>query len=96
MPSDFDAPEAEEQDAPSSGMMDKPEGNEQEEMGSEMFLVNKTVYPNAQPGDTFTVRVDRVQEDELECSVVHEDENEAPEGMEEEAGAEPPADSMFA
>ena len=52
--------------------MDKEQGDD-----SETFLVNKNAYPDAKPGDTFKMRVVRVHDDEMECSVEKDDEHEA-------------------
>ena len=63
------------------GDMDKEQGDE-----SETFLVNKNAYPDAKPGDTFKARVERVHDDEMECSVEKDDEQaEGEEAAPEEA-----------
>ena len=54
--------------------------------GGETFLVNKSAYPDAKPGDMFKMRVEQVHDDEMECSVMKDDEHE-------EGGEEPPAEA---
>jgi hypothetical protein len=74
-------------DAPDEGAQPGDEGAEQQppESQRESFLVNKSAFPNAQPGDEIMGRVVRVLPDELEVEPVEKDEDEQ---------ARPPADEM--
>ena len=77
------------QDAPQSpGMGSQSEPDDQ--TGS-TFLINKEVYPEAKPGDTFTVRVERVHDAEMECSLVKGDEEQTQEPALDEGDGEPSA-----
>jgi|SRR5271170_1185394 len=94
-----------EDDAPKNQVGDDagmPEGSEPRGQGEdgegegETFMVNKEAYPEAKPGDTFMMRVERVHEGEMECSVEKpEEDEEHGEGEEAMAGAEAPPDSMM-
>ena len=55
--------------------------------GGETFLVNKSAYPDAKPGDMFKMRVEQVHDDEMECSVMKDD------GEQEEGGEPPPEEA---
>ena len=76
----------------------EPRGRDKDGEGErETFLVNKEAYPDAKPGDTFTMRVERVHEGEMECSVEKPEEHEEGEHDEDAmAGKEGvPMDSMM-
>jgi hypothetical protein len=77
--------ENEEETAPSQTSEQSPQGDGQDRQEGEnsTFLINKEAYPEAKPGDLFTVRVERVHDQEMECSLVKEDEEKPPGGSEE-------------
>lgn len=67
------------EDAPAKNapMPDADKGDPADkESDGETFLVNKQAYPDAKPGDMFKMRVVRVHEDEMECSVEKDDEQQ--------------------
>jgi hypothetical protein len=83
----FDSPE----DSPEPQQGE--EGEEQGEQSSqESFLVAKTSFPNAQPGDEIRGRVVRVMENEIEVEPLEGEETEEGSGEPAMAGADGPSD----
>lgn len=62
--------------APAVDQQQQQDGGDKEAGDEQTYLVQREAYPDAKPGDTFTMRVVRVHSGEMECSVEKDGEHE--------------------